>query len=164
MTDSTTPALARLVAAQAASGQPEATLAAVCHALGAAPGHRLFTVLVHDPAAGLVRRAYSNRPAEYPVGGAKPVTDTDWARRVLRRGEPYLARTMDDIRSVFFDHALIRSLGCESALCLPVRWNGAVLAALNLLHESGRYDAVDPAPLLPLAQCALPAVLALQEA
>jgi hypothetical protein len=164
MTDRTDHALARLAEAQAAPGQPEASFAAVRDALCAAPGHRLFTVLVHDPAAGLVRRAFSNMPAEYPVGGAKPITDTEWARRVLRHGEPYLARDMDDIRSVFFDHALIRSLGCESALCLPVRWNGAVLAALNLLHERGWYDAVDPAPLLPLAQSALPAVLAMPEA
>ncbi len=70
---------------------------------------------------------------------------------------------MDDIRSVFFDHELIRSLGCESVLNLSIRWNGPVIAVLNLLPQAHWYDAVDPMAVLPLAQLAVPALLQLQE-
>ena len=45
----------------------------------------------------------------------------------------------DAIRAAFPDHELILSLGCESAVNVPVRWNGRTLGSLNLLHEAGWY-------------------------
>lgn len=162
MTPGMAQALQNLAAAHAATGQPGATLQALADALAETAGFKLFTVLLHDPAAGLIRRAYSNRPAEYPVAGAKPITDSPWMRQVLGRGEPYVGRDRDDIRAVFFDYELIWSLGCESVLNLPVRWDGQVLAVLNLLHGGGWYNGVDPGSLLPLAQLAVPALQSMQ--
>ena len=157
-----TEALQRVAAAQTAAGQPGATLQALADALAGTAGFKLFTVLLHDPAAGEIRRAYSNMPAEYPTGGAKPITGSPWMRQVLQLGEPYVGRDREDIRAVFFDYELILSLGCESVLNLPVRWDGRVLAVLNLLHESGWYNDVDPGALLPLAQFAVPALQLMQ--
>ena len=157
-----TQALQRVAAAQASAGQPGATLQALADALAEPVGFKLFTVLLHDPAAGQIRRAYSNMPAEYPVAGAKPITGSPWMRQVLQRGEPYVGRDREDIRAVFFDYELIWSLGCESVLNLSVRWDGQVLAVLNLLHESGWYNDTDPESLLPLAQLAVPALQSLQ--
>ncbi len=156
--DDMTQALQRVAIAQAAAGQPGATLQALADGLAETAGYKLFTVLLHDPAAGQIRRAYSNMPAEYPVEGAKPINDSPWMRQVLQRGEPYVGRDREDIRAVFFDYELIWSLGCESVLNLPVRWDGQVLAVLNLLHESGWYNDVDPGSVLPLAQLAVPAL------
>ena len=160
--DSMTHALQRVAAAQAAAGQPGTSLQALADAFAETVGYKLFTVLLHDPAAGQIRRAYSNMPAEYPVAGAKPITDSPWMRQVLQRGEPYVGRNRDDIRAVFFDYELIWSLGCESVLNLSVRWDGRVLAVLNLLHESGWYNDVDPGSLVPLAQLAVPALQSMQ--
>ena len=101
-------------------------------------------------------------PKEYPVGGRKPVNDHPWMQRVLGQGIPYIGRTREDIKEVFFDYELIWSLGCESVLNLSVCWDGRVLAVLNLLHESGWYNDVDPGALLPLAQLAVPALQSLQ--
>ncbi len=160
--DSMTQALQGVAAAQAAAGQPGTSLQALADAFAETVGYKLFTVLLHDPAAGQIRRAYSNMPAEYPVAGAKPITDSPWMRQVLQRGEPYVGRNRDDIRAVFFDYELIWSLGCESVLNLSVRWDGRVLAVLNLLHESGWYNDVDPGSLVPLAQLAVPALQSMQ--
>ena len=160
--DSMTRALQKVAAAHAVAGQPGATLQALADAFAETVGYKLFTVLLHDPAAGQIRRAYSNMPAEYPIAGAKPITDSPWMRQVLQRGEPYVGRDRDDIRAVFFDYELIWSLGCESVLNLSVRWDGRVLAVLNLLHESGWYNDVDPGSLLPLAQLAVPALQSMQ--
>ncbi len=159
MTDDLDRALRGVTDAHAATGQPAATLEALDRAFAIVPGHRLFTVLLHDRPARRIRRAYSNQPEAYPTGGFKPITDSPWMRQVLDEGRPYVGRDRDDIRAVFFDHDLIWSLGCESVLNIPVRWNGHVAATLNLLHVSHWYDAVDPASLLPLAQAALPAIL-----
>ena len=152
-------AIVRLASAHAATGQPGATMAALGQALSASIGYKLFTVLLHDPGAGEIRRAYSTMPDAYPEGDAKPITGSPWMQQVLVRGEPYIGHDREDIRTVFFDYELIWSLGCESVLNLPVRWNGHVIAVLNLLHEAGWYDAADPVSLLPLAQLAVPAIL-----
>ena len=82
-------------------------------------------------------RFYSNKPAEYPVGGRKPVTDSAWMQTIIGRGEPYIGRTREDIREVFYDYELIWSLGCESVLNVPVRWRGQTVGTLNLLHRAG---------------------------
>ncbi len=150
---------AAMVAAHGDTDQPGATFRALDAALAEAPGHILFTVLVHHPGLRQSERYYSNRPAEYPVGGRKPVTDSAWMRQVIFAGQPYIGRTREDIRDVFFDHELIWSLGCESVLNLPVRWAGQTLGTLNLLHRAGHYSAADVAAVRVLGHLALPALL-----
>ena len=117
-----------LIAAHAEADQPGASLRALDAALAQSPGHILFTVLISHPGLLQNERFYSNKPAEYPVGGSKPITDSPWMRRVIREGLPYIGRTREDIRDVFFDYELIWSLGCESVLNYPVRWRGQTVA------------------------------------
>ncbi len=130
-----------LARALASPGQPEVGLAAMDAALASMIGHRLFTVLVLDEARGLNRRFHSSRPVEYPVGGYKQVqSGSDYHRRVVQAGEARFCRDRAEIMQAFPDHALILSLGCESCVNMPIRWNGHTLGALNLLHAAGHYS------------------------
>lgn len=150
--------LARVADAHGAADQPGATLRALDAALAEAPGHILFTILLHHPALREQERCYSSRPDAYPVGGRKPVTDSAWMQRLLVRGDPWAGPTAADIREAFYDHELIASLGCGSVLNLPVRWRGDTLAVLNLLHREHHYGEADIRPAWTLAQLALPAI------
>jgi hypothetical protein len=152
-------ALDDVILAHAAPDQPSATFRALDKALAAQPGHILFTILVHHPELCQNERAYTNMPDAYPVGGRKPVTDSPWMRQVLLRGEPYIGRNADDIRAVFPDHELIRSLGCESVLNMPVRWRGETLGTVNLLHGAEHYSEADVPPIRRFAHFCLPALL-----
>ncbi|MBK1662676.1 GAF domain-containing protein, partial [Paracraurococcus ruber] len=153
------PHLAAAAAATARPGQPAALFDALDQAMGGAIGHILFTILVADRSAGFNQRCYTNMPEAYPVGGRKPIVDTPWFRRVLDEGQPYIGRTAEDIREVFFDHDLIRSLGCDSVLNLPVRWNGTSIGTINLLHRDGYYTEADIPTGQQFAALAVPAVL-----
>ena len=103
-------------------------------------GHQLFTVLRYDEASGNVTRLYSNRAAEYPVSGSKHKGPTPWGERVLTQGQYYLGYNADDIKWAFEDHALIASMGLESALNLPIRVANTTLGTVNLLHVANYYD------------------------
>jgi hypothetical protein len=148
-----------IIAAHADFDQPGATFRALDAELAQSPGHILFTVLVHHPAARESERFYSNRPAEYPVGGRKPVTDSAWMQRVIHGGQPWIGCNADDIRSAFFDHQTIFALGCESALNMPVRWRGETLGTLNLLHRADHYREAHLPEVDLLAHLALPALM-----
>lgn len=148
-----------IIAAHAEPDQPGATFRALDKALAHSPGHRLFTILMHHPAARESERFYSNRPAEYPIGGRKPVMDSAWMQRVIHGGEPWIGRDADDIRWAFFDHETILALGCESALNMPVRWRGETVGTLNLLHEAGHYTGAHLAEVALLAHLALPGLM-----
>ena len=148
-----------IIRAHADTDQPGATFRAVDAALAQSPGHILFTILVHHPAAKQSERFYTNMPDSYPVGGRKPVTDSAWMKQVIFAGEPYIGRTREDIKDVFFDHELIWSLGCESVLNMPVRWAGQTLGTLNLLHRAGYYDESQLEAVRLIAHLALPGLL-----
>ena len=106
-------------------------------------GHKLFTATVVDVAAGLVRRAYSNRPADYPTSGTKPLRGNtgDWFETVFSQRRTFVANTIDDIARVFPDHELIASLGCGSVVNLPIVLGGELVATINLLDVAGHYTA-----------------------
>jgi transcriptional regulator with GAF, ATPase, and Fis domain len=150
------PHLAAVAAAMARRDQPAATYAALDTALHAVLGHKLFTILRYHADTGESERVWTNRPAAYPVAGRKALNATFWSRQVLEERRPYLGRTAADIRSVFFDHELIASLGCASVLNLPVVWNDRVLGTINLLHEAEWYDETDAAIGLTFAGLAVP--------
>jgi hypothetical protein len=158
------PHLAAVAAVATLPGQPAAVFGALDAALGAVLGHRLFTLMRYHAASGDSERVYTTHPAAYPVGGRKPLNPTAWSEQVLRRQQPYLGRTAADVRAVFFDHALIASLGCGSVLNLPVVWDGRSLGTINLLHEEGWYDESDATPGLLFAALAVPAFLTLESA
>lgn len=126
--------------ALAAPGQtPERIFAALEALTKALVGVKLFTIMTYDGALGLSQRIYSNMPNEYPVSGTKPANVTHWSTIVLEQQQTFVANTIEDIAAVFYDHALIQSLGCESVINVPVVVNGAVLGTLNCLHEAGYY-------------------------
>jgi hypothetical protein len=151
--------IATILAAHREPDQPGATFRAVDAALAASPGHKLFTILIHHPSLRESERFYTNMPDAYPVGGRKPVNERPWMRRVLSEGMPYIGRNRDDIRDVFFDYELIWSLGCESVMNMPVRWNGQTLGTLNLLHAAGHYTEAQVDTVRLIAHLALPAMM-----
>ncbi|HKZ06282.1 MAG TPA: GAF domain-containing protein [Methylomirabilota bacterium] len=156
------PHLARVAQALAQPGQPAPLWAALDAALGAVIGHKLFTVLRFHADSRESERCYTNQPGAYPVGGRKPFTESPWSRQLFGERRPYIGTTAEHIRSVFFDHALIISLGCESVLNVPVAFDGRVLGTLNLLHEAGWYGEEDAAPGLVFAALAAPGYLSLR--
>ncbi len=108
-------------------------------ALHAETGGRLFTVTVLDRTAGLARRVYTSHPDAYPVSGTKPIQQNEWTRQVIDNGELFVANTVEDFAKYFADYALIRSLGCESALNIPVSEDG-VVGTVNILDKAHYFD------------------------
>lgn len=153
------PQLAAVAAVSTMPGQPVALFGALEAGLGAVLGHRLFTIMRYHAHTGESERIYTTHPREYPVGGRKPLNPTRWTEQLLRRQQPFLGRTAADVREVFFDHALIASLGCGSVLNLPVVWDGRSLGTINLLHEEHWYDEGDAGIGLLFATLAVPAFL-----
>ena len=125
--------------ALAAPNQPEAVFAALDEQVQATIGAKLFTLMTFDRESGIARRCYSNMPDAYPVSGEKQMDPNAWSEEVLDRGETFVANTIDEIAAVFPDHPLIRSLGCESCINIPVVVGGDVIGTLNCLHEAGYY-------------------------
>jgi len=154
------PRLLEVAAALGAAGQPQPSLAALDTALAQLVGHKLFTVLVLNFAKNENQRYYSNQPKAYPTGGAKPIEkESELYKEVVLGGRARICHDAQDIRRAFFDHELIASLGCESCINVPVRWNGRTLGTMNLLHEAHWYRE-DHAPMLQaFAALAVPAML-----
>jgi hypothetical protein len=137
------PHLDAVAQALAGADLPGRGFAALDSSMAATIGHKLFTVLLFHPSTGESERFYTNQPKAYPVGGRKPLNQTFWTKQVLEGKRPYIGYTAEDIKAVFFDHALIASLGCDSVLNLPVVHGGRVLGTVNLLHEARWYGEGD---------------------
>lgn len=102
-------------------------------------GVKLFTIMTHDARTGVAGRVYSNMPDAYPVSGTKPANETDWTRQVIKEKRTFVANDIGGIAAVFDDHALIKSLGCESVINVPIIVAGSVKGTINCLHEAGYY-------------------------
>jgi hypothetical protein len=87
------------------------------------------------------------------------VRETEWTRVLLREAHPFIGRDAADIRAHFADAETILSLGCESVLNLPVRWQGGVIGTINLLDRAGAYSAHHAREGQLLAALAVPALL-----
>lgn len=139
-------------------GQPRAVFAELEALTKRTVGTLLFTAMTHDTESLRSIRIYSGNEAAYPVSGWKPLTpEGPWYQRVIVGKQPFSALTIEEIAVVFPDHELIRSLGCESAMNLPVIVAGRVIGTLNLLHEKGYYTPARVAAasaLLPFATIA----------
>lgn len=125
-------------AAAARPGQPGPLHAAIDASVQRLVGHRLFTLLVVD--GDEVARVYSSHPDAYKVSGRKPMNRTPWGDHVMKARRIWIARSYDDIKGAFFDHALIRSMGCESCVNVPVVYDDRVIGTINVLHEAGWFD------------------------
>ena len=143
--------LQHCIAALKQPGQPQPFYAALDQAVKDTTGHILFTLLYRSPDGRKAKRIYTNMPKEYPVGGFKEVTATPWSAHVIEGRQPWIGRTAEDIRWAFYDHELIASLGCESAINMPVIYDGRVLGTINLLAGAHHYSETDLPLLEPFA-------------
>jgi GAF domain-containing protein len=121
------------------ANQPETAFTELCRLTGELIGMKLFTLMTFDAGTGIACRIYSNMPEAYPVTGTKMLERTEWSRHVLEEQRIFVANTIEGIARVFSDHALIRSLGCESVINVPAIAGGEVLGTINCLHEAGFY-------------------------
>lgn len=119
--------------------QPLTTFKALEQMVADSIGVKLFTLMELDHSRGVAWRAYSNMPEAYPVSGEKPIQRNEWHEVVERQHRMFVANNIDEIAAVFPDHELIRQLGCESCLNIPVVIAGRVLGTLNCLHVAGHY-------------------------
>jgi GAF domain-containing protein len=119
--------------------QPMRAFDALCALAVQVVGVKLFTVMVFDEATGTAQRKYSNMPAAYPVSGCKPANRTHWSQIVMEERRIFVANDYAGIREVFFDHDLIRSLGCESVINVPVEAADEVIGTINCLDVAGHY-------------------------
>ena len=144
--------IAFATALAAPKNQPETAFAALCGLAAELVGHKLFTLMTFDRNAGEACRIYSNMPDAYPVSGKKTAREDDWSRHVINARRTFVANTIDDIANVFPDSGIIRSLGCESVINVPVFVAGRFLGTVNCLHEAGYYtpERVDASEALKL--------------
>lgn len=152
--------LAGLTNLAASPHEPRALYAAVDALVQLVIGHRLFTILrVHE--AGMeVERIYSSNTAAYPVGGRKKKQGTAWSKVVLDRGEVFVARTPEEVRNTFDDHALIFSLGVGSIMNVPIGYRGRRLGTMNISHETGWFRDQDAVAGRLIASVLVPALSA----
>jgi GAF domain-containing protein len=128
--------------------------------LDASVGHKLFSVMLAEPALGPKRRVFTSDPVDYPLGGHKPMPEDDYHRQIFQDGQPFHCPDAAAIRAHFRDADLILSLGVASVLNVPVRFDGRVLGALNLLHDAHHYDTARIARVQGCAAFAIPLLLA----
>ncbi len=138
------------------------SFAALDRAMAAVLGHRLFTILQFDPEKGESERRYSGNETAYPVGGRRPLNPTFWSKQVLVEHRPWICCDAADIRTVFYDHELIASLGCDAMLNLPVVHDGRAIGTINVSNAAGWYDETDIPVGLVFAALAVPAYLSLR--
>ncbi|MEZ5812187.1 MAG: GAF domain-containing protein [Rhizobiaceae bacterium] len=129
------------IAAALAGGanQPHAAFDALCDLSRRTVGHRLFTLMIFDDVTGEASRIYSNMPDAYPVSGKKPANESHWSRRVIEGRDTFVANDIEAIAEVFTDYELIRSLGCEAVINVPVFVAGRFLGTINCLDGAGHY-------------------------
>ncbi len=102
-------------------------------------GLKLFTLTADNPKKGYVRRVYSSDEAAYPILGTKPIVFDDTYRRMTEERFVYVANSRAAMKDDFPDLDLIVSLGCGSAINMPVVTAGEMLGSVNLLNEEGWY-------------------------
>jgi hypothetical protein len=148
------------LAAVAAPDQPVATLAALQVRFRSVVDARLFTVMVYEQKTGMARRIHTSHPQEYPVSGTKPLSRGKWSDAIVGGRRCFVANTIEAISEVFPDHELIKSLGCESVVNLPVLFAGEVIGTVNLLDRRDYYLPERVARIESLAPFATVALLA----
>ncbi|MEP4196920.1 MAG: GAF domain-containing protein [Aliishimia sp.] len=131
--------MSQLTKAVASTDQPMATFKALETLVDETIGVKLFTLMEVDNERGVARRNYSNMPDAYATSGEKPIEANAWTHQVQGRQETFVANSIDEIAAVFPDHELIKSLGCESCINVPVVIGGKVIGTLNCLHVAGHF-------------------------
>ncbi len=139
--------LAACACALASGSGPQALYATLDASVKTLVGHRLFTLLVVIEGGREVERIHTSDPVHYPLTGRKPLGVTPWTDHVIGGLKSWHGRTHADIEWAFFDHALIRRLGCGSCINVPVIAFGQVLGTMNVLDRENAYSDADVAAL-----------------
>ncbi|MGO4303671.1 GAF domain-containing protein [Cupriavidus sp. RAF12] len=143
---------------------PVAVMDAVGHATLGLVGPGLLTINAWHAASGEIQRLWSSDPAAYPVGGKKVKGDTAWTRQLLVRGEVFVGEGDEALAAVFDDIAVIRGLGLNGVVNVPLCAGGHVIGTFNYLAQVDTWTAEDITALSVLGQLAMPAVAALTAA
>jgi hypothetical protein len=149
--------ITKLSRALAEPGQPQTAFRVFDEISKRLVGHELLTMLFVDTQD--VARIYSNRPAEYPVFGRKPMNATPWGDHVMKGKKSFLGRDKAAIKWAFFDHELIYSMGLGSVINVPAIYDGQVIGTINLLAPEFHYREEHIAPIEALAPLLVPAFL-----
>lgn len=137
-TVNTSDVVGKLLLSLKLEGQPAAFYAALENVLHETTGFIFVTLfLIHE---GQTLRVFTTNETHYPVGARKPMASTPWGDLVIRQKKSFIATDRHAIRAAYFDHATIESLGCGSAISVPIVYSGNCLGALNLNHREGHYD------------------------
>ena len=102
-------------------------------------GAKLFTMTADNPAGGYVRRVYSSDVTAYPILGTKPIVFDEGYRKAREERFVYVANSAEAMRPDFPDLDLIVSLGCGSAINMPIVAGGELLGSVNMLDVEGWY-------------------------
>jgi hypothetical protein len=102
---------------------------------------RLFTLTAINMAAMQVRRVYSSHPDVYPLLGTKPIVLDAWFESMRTERRITAINTAANMEGQFPDLALIRSLGCNASLSVPVMAGNDLLGTINVLDAEGSYPA-----------------------
>lgn len=151
--------VARLAAFSAEAPRPLAVLEAIGAIAQRIIGAKDFTMFRYILESGEVERLHSSNPLLYPVGGRKRIVDYPANQSVLARGEVYISKGPDEIRSTYKDHEKIFGMGITSIMNVPVRFCETNIGAMNLLGETGRFGEAEAADARVLAALMVPAVL-----
>lgn len=127
---------------------PLETGAALHRLADALIGVRIFTLTAIEMPLMQVRRVYSSHPDVYPVLGTKPIVLDPWFEAMRTERRITAINTAAEMEGEFPDLALIRSLGCNSSLSVPIMVGNELIGTINALDTEGRY----PAPALERAQ------------
>lgn len=100
---------------------------------------RLFTLTAINMAAGHVRRVYSSHPEAYPLLGTKPIVMDDWFRAMQTERRMTTINTAAGMEGNYPDLALIRELGCDSSISIPVMAGNDLLGTMNVLDAEGSF-------------------------
>jgi len=109
---------------------------------------KLFSVMKVDFAGGEAHRIYTSEPEVYPLSGTKPIPTGDWADIVIGQKRLFVANDYAALVEVFPDHEVIKSLGCEAIINVPIVIGGMICGTLNILGPAGAY----PPATLPFAE------------
>ncbi len=137
---------------------PQAVMDAVGQATLAMVGPGLLTINAWHAQTAEIQRLWSSDPAAYPVGGRKIKGDTAWTRQLLVRGEVFVGEGDEALAAVFDDIAVIRGLGLNGVVNVPLCHGGAVIGTFNYLAGVQTWAAEEIAALRVLGQFAMPAV------
>lgn len=129
----------RLAELLAAAAQPATYLEGLAEAYRQQVGWTMLTLMVFDQKRRMGRRVFTTDPVNYPTSAEKPMADSDWGERVLKRREIFVANRHEEFKPHFVDWDKLVGLGMESAVNYPVTVAGEVIGTVNLTAPAGFY-------------------------